>query len=117
MPPAIGDSTDAGQLGINPPQLQELALSPALFRRTRATMEEGQEPKYELLVSATTVQQQVTQLEVSSADGLFLMACGVLVGGGTFRIEGWSSSQSLGQPYVYRLLLRAAEPESLASLG
>jgi len=79
-------------------------------------VQEGQESKYELLLSATAVQQQVSQLQLTSADGLFLMAAGVVVSGALFQIEGWSSSQSLGQAYLYRLLLRVAEPEALASL-
>ena len=116
VPPAAGDSTDAGQLGINAPQFQQLPLSPAVFRRTRATMTEGQEPKYELLISASAVQQQVSTLQLDSADALFLMSDGVLVGGALFRIEGWSSSEVLGEACLYRLLLRGAEPQSLTNL-
>jgi hypothetical protein len=116
VPPAIGDNTDAGQLGINPPQLQQLPLAPAVFRRTRATLAEGEEPRYELLISASAVQEQVSTLQLESADGLFLMAAGVLVGGGEFCIEGWSSSLTLGQACLYRLSLRGAEPQSLTSL-
>jgi len=116
VPPAAGDGTDAGQLGIDSPQLQQLPLAPAVFRRTRATMQEGEEPRYELLISASAVQQQVSTLQLNSADGLFVMAAGVVVGGGLFQIESWSSSQVLGQACLYRLQLRAAEPQSLTSL-
>ena len=116
VPPAVGDSTDAGQLGIDPPQFQELPLAPTLFRRTRATMTEGEEPRYELVLSASAVEQQVSALQLNSADGLFQLAAGVLVSGGLFRIESWSSSLVLGQACLYRLLLRAAEPQSLTSM-
>jgi hypothetical protein len=116
VPPATGDSTDAGQLGIDSPQFQQLPLSPAVFRRTRATMQEGQESRYELLVSAYAVQLQVSTLQLTSADGLFVMAAGLVVGGELFQIESWSSSQVLGQACLYRLQLRAAEPQSLTSL-
>ena len=78
-------------------------------------MQEGAQSKYELLLSASAVQQQVTQLQVSSSDAFFRMAAGVLIEGGLFQIEGWSSSQSLGLAYLYRLILRAAEPQSLTS--
>jgi hypothetical protein len=115
VPPAVGDTTDAGQLGINPPQFQQLPLAPAVFRRTRATMAEGQEAKYELLISAGAVQQQVSTRQLNSADGLFLMAAAVIVGGALFQIESWSSSQVLGQACLYRLQLRGAEPQSLTS--
>jgi hypothetical protein len=117
MPPAIGDATDAGQLGINTPQLQQAPLGPVVFRRTRATMAEGQESKYELLVSGSAVQQLVAQLQLTSADALFELAGGVIVSGGLLQIEAWSSSQSLGQAYMYRLLLREAEPQSMTSLA
>jgi hypothetical protein len=117
VPAAIGDSADAGQLGIDAPQFQQLPLAPAVFRRTRAVMTEGEEPKYELLVSASAVQAQVGTLQLTSADALFLMAGGVLVGGGLFQIESWSSSELLGQSCLYRLQLRGAEPQSLTSVA
>ncbi len=78
-------------------------------------MEEGKVSKYELLISAAAVQQQVSDLQLSSADALFLNTAGVLVGGSLFEIEAWSSSAALGQAYLYRLMLRAAEPQSLSS--
>jgi hypothetical protein len=116
MPPATGDGTDAGQLGIDSPQLQQLPLAPAVFRRTRPTMTEGEKPKYELLISASAVQQQVSTLQLASADGLFSMAAGVLVGGSLFQIESWSNSEVLGQACLYRIQLRGAEPQSPTSL-
>ena len=117
VPPAVGDGSDAAQLGISSPQFQQLPLGPAVFRKTRATMRDGQEPAYELLVSASAVQQQVSTFQLTSADALFLMAAGVLVGGSLFQIESWSSSLMLGQACLYRLLLRGGEPQSLASLS
>lgn len=108
MPPAAGDTSDAGQLGINPPNFQQLSLSPAIFRKARATMQEGQQPKYELLVSASAVQQQVSALQLISADALFDAVAGVEINGAQFLIESRSISESLGQVYLYRLLLREA---------
>jgi hypothetical protein len=106
MPPATGDTTDAGQLGLNAPNFQSLPLSPAVFRRLRATMAEGQPPKYELLISGVAIQATVSELQLSSADALFSMAAGVAVGGELFLIEAVSASESLGAVYMYRLLLR-----------
>ncbi len=77
MPPAIGDSSDAGQLGLNAPALQQLSLGPAAFRRTRPTMSDGAEPRYELMLSASAVEQQVSALQLNSADGLFTAAAGL----------------------------------------
>ena len=113
MPPAAGDSTDAGQLGINSPNFQQLPLAPAQFRRVRVTMQDGQQPQYELMLSASAVQQQVAALQLISADALLTIAAGIVVAGESFCIEGWSSFELLGQTHSYRLLLRAAEPQSL----
>lgn len=111
MPPATGDATDAGQLGLNAPNFQSLPLSPAVFRRLRATIEEGEPAKYELLISGVAVQQTVSQLQLSSADTLFSMAAGVAVGGKLFLIEAVAVSESMGAVYMYRLLLRESASE------
>ncbi|MBV8629825.1 MAG: hypothetical protein JOZ83_02800 [Silvibacterium sp.] len=108
MPPATEDMTDAGQLGLNPPNFQSLPLSPAVFRRLRPTMREGQPARYELLISGVAVQGAVSQLQLSSADALFATAANVVVGGELFLIESTSVSESMGAVYMYRLLLREA---------
>jgi hypothetical protein len=106
--PAAPDNSDAGQVGVNAPNFQQMTLSPAIFRQVRAAMSEGQLPKYELLISASAVQQQVGALQLTSADALFDSAVGVLVNGAEYVIESRSVSQALGQVYLYRLLLREA---------
>ena len=106
VPPLTGDSTDAGQLGINPPNFLLLPLSPAVFRKTRATIAEGQPGKYELLISAAAVATQVSQFKLSSAQTLFAMATGVVVAGKLFLIEATATSETQGEVYLYRLLLR-----------
>lgn len=113
VPPAQGDTTDAGQLGINAPNFQSVTLSPVAFRRTRPTLSDGQRSKYELLVSASAVTQQVSLLQLNSADALFSVTAYVSVSGLNLLIEEWASSAMLGEPAVYRLLLRMAEPQSL----
>jgi len=111
MPPATGDTTDAGQLGLNAPSFQSLPLSPVVFRRMRATMKEGQPAKYELLVAAVAVQAAVSELQLSSADTLFSMAASVVVGGKLFLIESIAVSESMGAVYMYRFLLRESASE------
>lgn len=106
MPPATGDATDAGQLGLDAPNFQQLPLSPAVFRRVRATMTEGNPAKYELMISGAAVAAAVGAMQVSSADLLFQMAAGVAVSGELFLIEAVSLSECMGAVYVYRLLLR-----------
>ncbi len=111
MPPFPGDSSDTGQIGLEPPGLLSLPLSPAVFRKARATLQDGQLPKYELLISADAVASQVAQLKLSSAQALFTQATGVVVSGKLFFIEAVSSSESQGTAYLYRLLLQEATGE------
>lgn len=106
MPPLTGDGTDAGQLGLDAPGFLSLPLSPAVFRKSRADMQDGKLPDYELLISAEAVAAQVSQLKLSSGQALFALASGVVVAGKLFLIEGISSSESQGEVYLYRLLLR-----------
>jgi hypothetical protein len=108
MPPATGDATDAGQLGIDAPNFQSLALSPVVFRKVRATVTEGKPAKYELLIAAAAVQAAVGTLQLTSADQLFAMAAGVVVLGELFLIETSAVSENLGEVYLYRLVLRAS---------
>jgi hypothetical protein len=111
MPPATGDAADAGQLGIDAPNFQSLPLSPAVFRKLRATMKEGDATKYELLIAAAAVQAAVGDLQLSSADTLFAMAAGVVIDGKLFLIEAKAVSENLGEVYMYRLLLRESTAE------
>ncbi len=115
IPATPGDAKDAGQLGLDAPNFQGLSLSPTIFRRTRATMTANQPAQYELLISAIAVAQQVSVLQLPSADALFAMAASVIVAGLQMLIEAWSCSVALGQPMLYRLVVRAAEPESVAA--
>jgi hypothetical protein len=108
MPPLQGDATNAGQIGLDAPGFLSLPLAPVVFRKARVAMQDGQWPKYELLVSADAVCAQVSQMQLSSAQALFLQACGVVVAGQLFLIEAVSASESQGQPYLYRLLLQQA---------
>ena len=111
MPPLTGDISNAGQIGVDAPGYQSLPLSPAVFRKSRVTLEEGQLPRYELLVSADAVAAQVSELQLSSAQCLFMMAAGVVIAGKLFRILAFTASETQGQAYLYRLLLQEAAGE------
>lgn len=115
--PAQGDSTDAGQLGLNVPGFQQMTLAPVSFRQLRRLMQEGEPARYEVLVSATAVEAQVGALGLGSADALFAQVAAVQVGGVQGLLEEWSSTASLGEPLLFQLLLRACEPESLTPQG
>lgn len=108
MPPLQGDATNAGQIGLDSPGFLSLPLAPVVFRKARVAMQDGQLPKYELLVSAEAVSAQVSAMQLSCAQALFLQACGVVVAGKLYLIEAVSASESQGQPYLFRLLLQEA---------
>lgn len=113
LPPVLGNMTDAAQVGLNPPNLQALSIAPVIFRKTRPLMQEGQRPRYELLVSGSAIAQQVSLLQLNSAESLFSLVAGVTVSGLSFVIEEWSYSISIGEAILYRLLLRASETQSV----
>ena len=108
MAPLVGDSTDAGQIGLNAPGFLSLPLAPVVLRKAGAAMQEDELPRYELLISADAVAAQVTQLQLSSAQALFAQASGIVIAGRLFRIAAVSASENQGQAYLYRLLLQEA---------
>jgi hypothetical protein len=111
--PAVSASGDAAEIGITTQTYQQLPLSPAIFRKLRIPLVEGQPEKYELMVSASAIQAQVGALQLSSADALFAQAAGVSVNGKIFLIEAISAPEAFGQAYLYRLQLREALPQDI----
>lgn len=95
------------QLGIATPTFQDLPLAPVAFRKARAVVAIGKAAKWELLVSATVVDGLVGSLAYASASVLFADAFGVLSDDELLEIESATEEQVFGQPYVYRLVLRA----------
>jgi len=69
--------------------------------------------QWEMLVSATSVQAQISALDLPSAEALFAMTLAVTVAGQDYLIESVASNEAFGQVYLYRLLLRQAFPQSL----
>lgn len=92
---------------------RDLVLSPAVFRRVRATMTEGEEGAWELLLSASSVMEQVSATQMQSAALLFEQALAVMVGERNFVLRSVSSSEVFGQVYMYRLLLRESLPKAI----
>jgi len=95
------------QLGIATPLFQDLPLAPVVYRKARATVANGEAAKWEMLVSATTVENLVGSLAYASASVLFAAAFGVLCDGELLEIVSATQEQVFGRPYVYRLVLRA----------
>jgi hypothetical protein len=111
--PLTAASGEASEIGITPQTYQQLPLSPALFRRVRVQMAEGEPEKFELAVSASAIQTQVGALQLGSADALFAQATGVSVNGKLFLIEAVTAPEAFGQAYLYRLQLREALPQGI----
>ena len=110
-----GTNTDTSmsEVGLVATTFVEAPLSPVLMRKLRPSWKEGGESKWELLLSATSVEQQVNALDLVSAQGLFAMTMAVTVAGQDYLIESIASNEAFGQVYLYRLLLREARQQAV----
>jgi len=106
-------SNSQSEVGLVATTFAEVVVSPVVMRKLRPTWQEGGESKWELLMSASGVEQQVTALDFSSAQSLFAMTLAVTVAGVDYLIESISSNEAFGQVYLYRLLLREARQQAL----
>jgi hypothetical protein len=105
--------TSMSEVGLVATTFADVPVSPVLMRKLRPTWEDGDESKWELLMSATSVEQQVNTLALPSAQALFAMTLLVSVAGQDYLIESVASNEAFGQVYLYRLLLREARQQSL----
>jgi len=110
-----GTNTDTSQseVGLVATTFEEVVVSPVVMRKLRPTWKEAGESKYELLVSATSVEYQINALNIGSAQALFSLTLAVTVDGKDYLIESISSSEAFGAPYLYRLLLREAGQQAV----
>jgi hypothetical protein len=110
-----GATTDSSQaeMGIVATTFSDVVVSPVAMRRLRPTMKDAEQPRWELLISATSVAAQVSALDLESAQTLFAMTLAVTVTGQDYLIESVASSEAFGQVYLYRLLLREARTQAL----
>ncbi len=109
----VAATSDIGeQLGAPSAGFADLPVGPAAFRKLRVLLNDGNQAKYELLLSATAVEAQTSYLGLTSAEVLFAMALGVTVAGEFFVIEGVSFTSAAGLASLYRLLLRSADNQT-----
>jgi len=101
-------NTDQGQLGLVATTFAEVAVSPVVMRKLRPDWREGGQSRWELLVSANGVDQQVNALDLQSAESLFAITLAVTVGRQDYLIESIAANEAVGQVYLYRILLREA---------
>jgi hypothetical protein len=105
--------TSMSEVGLVATTFAEVIVSPVVMRKLRPYLPEGNQPKWELLISATSVEEQVRSLDLASAQSLFSMTLAVTVGGQDYLIESAASNQAFGQVYMYRLVLREARSQAL----
>ncbi len=105
--------TSMWELGLVSTAFVEVTVSPVVMRKLRPTWQQADESKWELLVSATSVQQQVQALDLASAQSLFSMTLAVIVTGQSYVIESAASNEAFGQVYLYRLLLRETRQQAV----
>jgi hypothetical protein len=105
--------TSMEEVGLVATAFAEVTVSPVLMRKLRPNWQEGGESKWELLVSATSVERQVSALNLASAQALFSMTLAVSVAGQDYLIESTGSNEAFGQVYLYRLLLREARQQAV----
>lgn len=110
-----GTNTDTSmsEVGLVATTFAEVTVSPVIMRKLRPIWHEGGESKWELFVSATGVEQQVSSLDLPSAQSLFAMTLAVTVAGQDYLIESIASNEAFGQVYLYRLLLREARQQAV----
>jgi hypothetical protein len=101
-------STDGSmsEVGLVANTFAEVVLSPVAMRKLRPRLLEGDQSQWELLISASSVQEQISALDLPSAQSLFAMTLTVTVAGQDYLIESVASNEAFGQVYMYRLLLR-----------
>ena len=109
----MNTDTNMSELGLVSTAFAEVTISPVLMRRLRPTWQENGESKWELLVSATGVEQQVSALDLPSAQSLFAMTLTVTLAGQDYLIQSIASNEAFGQVYLYRLLLREARQQAV----
>lgn len=105
--------TNMSELGLVATGFVDVEVSPVVMRRLRPGVAGKDEPQWELLVSATSVQAQVGALDLGSAQALFGMTLLVTVAGQGYLIEKVAANEAFGQVYLYRLWLRAARPQAV----
>jgi len=110
---AASTDTCMCEVGLVATAFAQVEISPAVMRREQPSWQEGNEPRWELMLSATSVAQQVAALDLPSAQSLFAMTMAINVAGQDYLIESIASNEAFGQVYLYRLLLREARQQAV----
>ncbi|HEX8813002.1 MAG TPA: hypothetical protein VF742_13515 [Terracidiphilus sp.] len=101
------------EMGLVATPFADVIVSPVVMRKLRPTWKEGGQSKWEMLVSATSIEAQIAALDLPSAQALFAMTLNVIVAGQNYLIESIASNEAFGQAYLYRLLLREQRQQAV----
>jgi len=106
-------TSNQSELGLVATTFVDISISPAVMRKLRPEWRATGELRWELLVSATAVEQQVRALELGSAKSLFELTLAVKIAGQSYLVESFTSNEAFGQVYLYRLLLSEAKTQAV----
>jgi len=106
-------TTSQSEIGLVATTFYNAVIGPAVMRKLHPDWQENNDAKWELLVSATGVEQQVNALNLESAQSLFAMTLAVTVAEQNYLIDSISTNEAFGQVYLYRLLLRETMPKAV----
>jgi hypothetical protein len=105
--------TSQSEVGLVATTFVDVPVSPALMRKLRPSWKEGGESKWELMVSATGLEQQINALDIPTVEALFALTLAVTVAGQDYLIESIAANEAFGQVYLYRLLMREAVQQAV----
>ncbi len=109
----VNPDTEQSEVGLVANNFQQVAISPVMMRKLPPTWQEGNMSRWEMMLSATSVQAQVASMNLSSAQSLFAMTLSVSMAGQSYLIESIGENEAMGTVYLYRLLVREAGAEAL----
>jgi hypothetical protein len=105
--------TNQSEVGLLATTFYDAVVAPVVIRKLRPGWQEGGESKWELLVSASSVEAEVAALNLTSALSLFSLTLLVTVADQDYLIESIASNEAFGRPYLYRVLLRQAGQQAV----
>jgi hypothetical protein len=101
--PQMGMPDDpSAQLGLVDPGVVEVTLAPVVVR-SLPTASAGPRRRFELLVAASAVSQELSSRSLGSAQAFFDSTLGVAYEGEILHIEGVATEYFAGVAYLYRV--------------
>ena len=101
------------EVGLVATTFSDAVVSRVVMRRVRPTWERDGQPQWEMFLSATSIEAQVSALDFGSAQALLAATLAITVGGQDYLIESMTANEAFGQVYLYRLLVREARPQAV----